>query len=493
MKNRLFALILCGLLTAQVAACGGSSSTGTDATASSGGADTTTSGETTGETSGVPAGTDLDGETINIWYTTTATSVAETFVDLNPEQTGDMLDDAIYNMNVAIEDKLNVNLNYVNSNTPTSDTGSVVRTQLLADDTSFDLYHVVQWNASVLAAEGLYLNVADAPYISFDMPWWDSGYMKEMTIGENKMYALVGDYAVDRTRCLNCIYYNKEMYNDFYKDPDGLYEEVLNKKWTWDRLREICAAVYSDLNNDGVMDTEDRLGMVHNDYNNIDGFWYGAGAIATERDKKDVPQVVLNSEHCVDVAQSLLELVFESEGILNTGAEYTQDVENRTKFENGKYMFLPGFFYTSEAMREMKADFGIVPFPLYDENQDGYKSIVHDIMRMMVVPYNCQKFDAVCAVLEEMAFLGYKDVLPDYYNVLMKNKYARDEASATMIDIIRDNCAVDIAYIYGFNQLGTLSRMMVQKNPNWASTYAEYYPAGQVEIDKLVDKFTEVE
>ena len=275
MKNRLFALILCGLLTAQLAACGGSSSTGTDTTASSGGADTSASA---GETSGVPAGTNLNGETINIWYTTTATSVAETFVDLNPEQTGDMLDDAIYNMNVAIEDKLNVKLNYVNSNTPTSDTGSVVRTQLLADDTSFDLYHVVQWNASVLAAEGLYLNVADAPYISFDKPWWDSGYMKEMTIGENKMYALVGDYAVDRTRCLNCIYYNKEMYNDFYKDPDGLYTEVLNKKWTWDRLREICAAVYSDLNNDGVMDTEDRLGMVHNDYNNIDGFWYGAGA-----------------------------------------------------------------------------------------------------------------------------------------------------------------------------------------------------------------------
>ena len=37
MKNRLFALILCGLLTAQLAACGGSSYTGTDTTASSGG------------------------------------------------------------------------------------------------------------------------------------------------------------------------------------------------------------------------------------------------------------------------------------------------------------------------------------------------------------------------------------------------------------------------------------------------------------------------
>ena len=79
--KKIVALMLAMAMAASMAACGGSSSTGTDTTASSGGADTTASA---GETSGVPAGTNLNGETINIWYTTTATSVAETFVDLNP-------------------------------------------------------------------------------------------------------------------------------------------------------------------------------------------------------------------------------------------------------------------------------------------------------------------------------------------------------------------------------------------------------------------------
>lgn len=36
------------------------------------------------ETSGVPEGTDLGGETISIWYTTKSVSVAETYVDLTP-------------------------------------------------------------------------------------------------------------------------------------------------------------------------------------------------------------------------------------------------------------------------------------------------------------------------------------------------------------------------------------------------------------------------
>ena len=46
------------------------------------------------ETSGVPAGTDLGGETSSSRDTTKSRSVAETYVDLSPELTGDILDDA---------------------------------------------------------------------------------------------------------------------------------------------------------------------------------------------------------------------------------------------------------------------------------------------------------------------------------------------------------------------------------------------------------------
>ena len=138
----------------------------------------------------------------------------------------------------------------------------------------------------------------------------------------------------------------------------------------------------------------------------------------------------------------------------------------------------------------MQSDYGIVPYPKLDENQDEYSSIVHDIIRLMFVPSNCANVDSVCAVLEEMAFLGYRDVLPEYYNVLMKNKYARDDISSSMIDIIRDSLMTDIGMIYNFNGMSNIMRRLIQgKSDNFASKYAEMEPAALVKIEEHIAKF----
>ena len=52
-------------------------------------------------------------------------------------------------------------------------------------------------------------------------------------------------------------------------------------------------------------------------------------------------------------------------------------------------------------------------------------------------------------LLEELAFEGYNSILPVYYETVLKNKYVRDDVSARMIDLIRENLATDFAIIYG--------------------------------------------
>ena len=316
--------------------------------------------------------------------------------------------------------------------------------------------------------------------------------MQEMTVGENTIYALVGDYAIDRTRCLDCVYYNKDMYEDFYRDRDGLYTEVLEGNWTWELLRQISSDVYSDLNNDGVATRDDRLGYCINDYNNLDALFYGTGARVTERDEEGMPTLVLNNERVANIIEDVYELCFNTEGVFFSGPLYEDDVANRTLFENGNSMFLFGFFYTIEAMREMKSDYGIIPFPKYDSDQTEYVSVVHDIMRMMVLPSNCTKVDSVCAVLEELSFQGYNELLPAYYDIVLKGKYVRDDVSAHMIDIIRDSCSTDIAYVYGdaFNGMGYITRYLMQaKSSNFASEYAKREAAAITQSNDFIEQF----
>ena len=498
MKTRITALLLSAIIASLPLVSCGAENTDSNETTNGSSDDSTVTTETDvpAETSGVPDDLDLGGETINIWYTTESVSVAETYVDIAGELTGDILDDTIYNVNRSVEDKLNCTLNFYNSGCLTSQTGAEVPKLILAGDTSYDVYHVVQWNAAKLAAEGYYLNIYDAPYLSLDKPWWDAEYMKEMTVGENTLYALVGDYAIDRTRCLDCVYYNKDMFEEFYKDRDGLYTEVLDGEWTWDRLQQISSDVYSDLNNDGIATRDDRLGYCINDYSNLDALFYGTGARVTERDAEDKPVLVLNNERVTGIIEGIYDLCFNTTGVYFSGPLYEDDVANRTMFENGNSMFLFGFFYTIEAMRDMKSDYGIVPMPKYDTEQEDYVSVVHDIMRMMVLPSNCQKVDAVCAVLEELSFQGYNELLPVYYDIVLKGKYVRDDVSAQMIDIIRDSCSTDIAYVYGdaFNGMGYISRYLIQaKSNNFASEYAKREPGAITTAEKFVEEFLSVE
>lgn len=498
MRTRIFACLLAALLLLPtLTGCGNSGEESTVDT-SADVQNTVTETEETEETllSGVPEGTTFDGESVSIWFTATGNSVAETFINLAGENNGETLDDAIYYRNLAVEDLLDVKLDYFESDVTTDKTGATLEKLVMAGDTTYDMYSLIQYNAAQYAYQNLYYNMKDNEYLSFDQPWWNYDYMKEMTIGEDKIYCLVGDVHVDSTRCMNCVYYNKAMYTDYYKDGDGLYDVVLEGKWTYDLLQQYAEEVWVDVDEDNKASKDDQLGYAINNYNNLDGFLYACGVRATERDENDIPVLSLLSERAVDTLKKTYDIYYNTVGGFGYGGAYADDVFYREKFSEGTSLFLFGFFYSAESLRDMDDAYGIVPFPKLDEEQENYYSIAHDIISIMCLPVNCQKVEASSAVLESLAYLGYKDVLPAYYETLLKAKYARDAKSAQMIELIRENFMTDIAYVYGdaFNNMGYACRYMVQnKQENLEAWYTSKEKAALTNMQKLIDQFQKVE
>lgn len=442
----------------------------------------------------MPSDLKLNGEEINIWYTN---DQVPSYTDINPELSGDVMDDAVYNLNLAVQNRLDCKLNFSQAVSESAQCHNEISKLLLADDTSYDVFFVTQWTGAKLVAEGLYLNVADAPYLSLDEPWWDKDYMSEMSIGNDKLYTLVGDYAIDRTRYLTCCYYNKNLWNSFYGDDSSLYESVENGEWDYDMLARVCADVYQDANNNGSVDRDDRLGASICWNDDIMSLLYCTGVRITERDKDGIPQIIMNSERNNNIFQKLYTLARKSDGILY--GDQTETIEeqlNSSKFVGGSSMFMFGAFSTAELFRDMKDDYGIVPIPKFDQNQTEYKSTVRMVMRFMALPYNCQKADSVCAVLEEMAYTGYNDVIPVYYETVLKNKYARDDISVKMIDMIRDNLTTDIACVYGtgFGAIYVMPRDLIKSDSNsFASKFASMEKSATKASEKLIEQFTELE
>ena len=82
--------------------------------------DQTTETLPTGESSGVPDGTNFNGETISVWYTATANAIGESFIDIAGELTGDVLSDKIYNNNRIVEQNIGVKFDFYNSGIPSN-------------------------------------------------------------------------------------------------------------------------------------------------------------------------------------------------------------------------------------------------------------------------------------------------------------------------------------------------------------------------------------
>ena len=441
--------------------------------------------------SSVPETLDLGGETINTWYFTKNSDAAEHFVDLMGDPEGDIVDNVLYERNLFIEETLNVHMNYVDTGVASGDVGTNIRKLLIAGDTTYDLYNVIQWNCSKLALEHCFLNLSDAPYLDISQPWWSKDYIDAISIGNDNIFFLAGDISLDMIRCIASMYYNKALYANLYDDANGMYETVLAGKWTYDLLQNYIREAYSDVNGDGTVDDDDQFGLMSNSYNNIDAFTFGAGTVLTKRDKDNLPYMTVNDVHNIDVYTKLYEILFDTVG---AKAPTTDTQSNVLAFSNGKSLFVPGFLYTSENLRDMKDDYGILPFPKYDESQADYISCVHNIATLMCLPTTCQKIDAVCAVLESMAYYSYYNVTPVYYETALKTKYTRDDISSQIIDLIHDSGMTDLAYVYndGFNSDGMIMRTLIAaKNKDYASYVAKREKAETKAVEKFIKNFTE--
>ncbi len=451
--------------------------------------------EETEVTHNLPDNLNFDGTEINIWYFTKNSDVSERFIDIEGDLNGDVVDEALYNRNTQVEEKLNVDLIFTDTGVYSSDVGNAIRSMVMSGDTTYDIFNVVQWNSASLVTEGVFRNLIDLPYVDVEMPWWSDYYISEINIGKNNRYFLCGDISIDTIRCISCMYFNKAIYEDYYGNPDNLYQIVLDGNWTLDKLDTYVKEVYADLNGNDKVDEGDRFGLLLNNYNNIDVLFYGAGLRTTARDEDDIPYLTLDNERTASVMEALYDLCHSNTGtMLRAGGEGT--LQNNIDFNNGYSLFLMGFLYTSEQLRNMEQDYGIIPSPKFNETQKDYSAVVHDIATLICLPQTATKLEEIGAVLELMAYESYRTVTPAYYETAMKTKYTRDQLSSQIIDLLHDYYMTDIAYVFGssFYNLGYTGRDMIANNQsNFASYYSKREKAALKQMEKLIEAYLSLE
>lgn len=489
-KTKLFSILLAALFTFNLTACASDASD--DIVTETG----TTVPETTTELSDADSRqlvsddletVDFGGREFNILSRTNFT------YEFDAEQTGDIVDDAVYNRNRTVEERFNVDIiTHAYGEGNAANVLEVSDKSILAGDDAYQLISAYTYLAATGSTNGNYMNWYEMPYINFDKPWWAKGFIEAASIHDT-VFIATGDLSLLYNEVTLAMLFNKELTDEL--QIDNLYDTVRDGEWTFDKLMEYSALAANDLNGDGNMDQNDRWGLGINTYTHIDCFLYAFEVPVVEKNSEGIPEMVINSEKMISVLDKVYSFLIDSGDVFVY--EHPTDSFEPGMFESGKGLFMTTWLGNCANLREMDADFGIIPYPKWDESQEHYSTYYLDRTSSFLVPVIAD-VEFVGIITEAMAAESYKQVIPAFYETALLTKFTRDNESQEMIELILSNVKFDFGNIYthtiagGGSGPGHLLRLCIlNKNKDFASMYASNEANFQSNLDKLIEKFIE--
>ncbi len=487
-------LILCMLLSAASCARGGDEKETTSAPADSG---ETTAVETAEAVltdangyllDSLPEDLDLGDATFNILYWSDAEH-AEFTVDAI---SGDPVNDAIINRNLAVESRLSCKLNYIGERGDTSNINnfvSKVQNVISSGDKSYQIIGTYSRTAASLAVKGMLQDLSQLEYLDFEAPWWPHSLISEATVN-GKLYFASGDISTNMLHMMYTVFFNKDILAAH--SLENPYDLVTEGKWTLTKMMEMSSGVYEDLNGNGVKEDTDKFGFMTSRLH-IDPFYFTCGLRTTERSSEG--SLIVSDDLFGDVHQDAVNIISSCVFNSNDGFYTTASsgVPAQTAFASNRALFIcdrarSAFFV--EGMDEV--NFGVVPTPKYNEAQENYVTTLGFPYSLYCLPVDNDTPASSAAILECLASESYRQITPALFETTMKIKYAGDETTSKMYDIIRSTVSFDLGRIY-YDSLNNYTVTIFRDSvANAGQNFGSQEKAIIPQLEKLLEKIVEI-
>ena len=358
------------------------------------------------------------------------------------EPSEDPLANAIYLRNIAAEDYLGIEIHTTEA-AHGEPLYKMFKTSVDAASGDFDaIFNSMQYSATAVGA-GLCIPFEDLYYVNLDKAWWNDDCSEQLAIG-GKHYMISGDIAVSDKECIWMVYFTKDLIEE--NGLENPYDLVENNQWTWDKMHEMAADAAFDANANDKLDKDgkDVWGVTtHNE--NWAAMWQAAGLKLITLDSDGIPEISWDSERFFDVYSDIVEFMSDTSCV-----SPDDDVFIKTAFPAGKTLFATEVVAHIRNYRENEYDFGVVPFPKYDTTTERYNSYVAVSSAVLSIGFDNNNLERTGAILETMGAYGRKEITPVYYEEQIKSRFARDEQTADMLDIIFEYRSYDLGVFFNW-------------------------------------------
>ncbi len=492
MKKRILSLLLLGAMLISLAAC---TDKNNDDGKDSSGSDTTLA-DTNDDYAGIEK-KNYEKDFVVLYPDFSSDYITYFFTE---ENTGEALDVALFNREVKIEEHLGVDIQYqIADNNGDNGLSAIypnVQQMAMTGDNLYQmiLTHCIQVTA-VMATDGLLLDLNTVNSIDFDNEWWNHTANENLEVNGKQFYA-ISDYVIPE---MYVVLFNKSMIDE--NKLESPYDLVHEGKWTIDKMLELSEAVLLD-NGDGVWDVNDTYGFGAPSDHMLTAFSYSCGLTLVEKDEDGFFSFAFNSPKVYDVVDKL-QLLFESPSTYhyNWAADMGLNgysAEDALNIGTGRALFALDQIAMLYRWRNSEVDFGILPYPKFDENQEEYYSL--DWAGLTCVPAVAEDHEMIGEVMELYGCLSSEEVLPAFYDIMLGEKLSRDPESREMLEIIFDGSVFDA----GMNYFGYAKKNMAQfwNLPNaiatkqmtgYASFLEKYEEAAIAEIEEFNEAIADLE
>ena len=403
------------------------------------------------------------------------------------EATGEAINDAIYNRNLSIAEKYNVEI--VGDMNKSS--LSTLNTAVKAGDSTYDAAFLNTYDSGSAAQAGSLMDYGMLSDIDMTKPYWDRSCIADLSIG-GKTYFLTGDISTIDKKATWILMFNKNLISSFALESP--YDLVNEGRWTIDKFQEMSADVSSDLNGDGEWTVDDQYGLATTP-DTVHGLFYSCGGRYIIKDENDLPTFDMDIDLCTTILETAGKILSNTQNtLLSTNIKGSANVflDLRDCFIEGRSLFYGEVMFHVAGLREMADDFGIIPMPKLNEAQAEYITYTNPAGPMLVVPVTTPDLTCTGKVLESLASASHYTLTPAYYDIALKGKFARDEDSAAMLDILFANRVYDLTQAYGWGSMPASFRdLAVKGSTDLASLVASKQGAFDSAVDKFVSAFTD--
>ncbi|MBE6538101.1 MAG: hypothetical protein E7671_01380 [Ruminococcaceae bacterium] len=398
-----------------------------------------------------------------------------TYID--PDLTGDVLDDTCYERNLTVEEEFNIEISEEFQSY--NDIARFAKNLILTDEDVYDAMYIPTNSLTPIISENLFYDLMEIEELHMDQIWWDQPLIKRNII-EDRLFYATSDLHLMAFEGVWCMYFNEDMMKELNLELP--YQMALDGKWTFDQLKQYCS-VAANLNGDATWAFDvygnARYGMV--DFGNAVRTAYSMGGEYTSMGEDGKYQFTADTDQrFLSVWESLINFYGPQNGLQLTASAQDLDPDGYySVFMADRAMFLHAELKGATMLREWEGNFGLLPEPKFDETQENYESGVFTGCLAFCIPSTNVNLERTGTIVDYLTYESYKGLLPRYYDIHVSLKALGKQESIDVLELVRGTRGQEAAVFYGWTtDLQTAISDLVTKNElSLASTIQTYKDA----------------